>query len=190
VSALHPDLEALLPWLEREAARLARKAGLADYAEDAAQEAAIRAWQRWESFDPDKGSLKAWLHFQVRAVLSNERDRRNARPRTVQLTQQMVDQGGVWDENRPGVFRPIAGLRTDFEPDVITEDERDRQLNEVKRLIACLPNHQARAVELHYLEGLTYKDVAIKLDIPEGTVRSRINRAMRELRALGNPSIK
>jgi RNA polymerase sigma-70 factor (ECF subfamily) len=50
--------------------------------------------------------------------------------------------------------------------------------------LACLPDEQRAAVELAYFDGMTYKQVALRLDIPEGTAKSRLRLAMARLRAV------
>lgn len=50
--------------------------------------------------------------------------------------------------------------------------------------LGALPAEQRRAVELAYYDGLTYKQVASALSIPEGTAKSRLRLAMARLRAL------
>jgi RNA polymerase sigma-70 factor (ECF subfamily) len=54
----------------------------------------------------------------------------------------------------------------------------------VRRAIDQLPADEAAVVRLHHLEGLTYREIAGRLDIPEGTVKSRSNRAHQQLRVL------
>jgi RNA polymerase sigma-70 factor (ECF subfamily) len=46
-----------------------------------------------------------------------------------------------------------------------------------------LPEDQRRALQLAYFEGCTYKQVAERLDIPEGTAKSRLRLALARLRA-------
>ena len=51
-----------------------------------------------------------------------------------------------------------------------------------------LPDGERDALVLHVWEGLTYDDIATAIDVPVGTVRSRLNRARRRLRELQDPS--
>ncbi len=52
----------------------------------------------------------------------------------------------------------------------------------VREAIADLPVEERRAIELAYLGGHTYREVAVLLDQPEGTVKSRIRAGLRRMR--------
>jgi len=61
----------------------------------------------------------------------------------------------------------------------------DKELAEekVKEVVAGLPPDERRAIELAYFGGHTYRQVAIMLEAPEGTVKSRIRSGLRRLRS-------
>lgn len=65
-----------------------------------------------------------------------------------------------------------------------TDDEKVKNRIFLLRTLSKLPNHQRVVLELHYLEGYTHKEIAKILSCPEGTVKSRINRAIERLRRL------
>jgi RNA polymerase sigma-70 factor (ECF subfamily) len=54
----------------------------------------------------------------------------------------------------------------------------------VRRAVRSLPPDQREAVELAYFGGLSYRDVARALDIPEGTAKSRVRLALAKLQTL------
>jgi RNA polymerase sigma-70 factor (ECF subfamily) len=58
----------------------------------------------------------------------------------------------------------------------------DRRLDQVRRAIECLPAEQRETLELRITGGLTYEEIAAALDVPIGTVRSRLHNALRRLR--------
>lgn len=62
--------------------------------------------------------------------------------------------------------------------------DADRRWPEVTRLIAELPAGEREVVLLYAWEDLSYDQIAATLEIPVGTVRSRLNRARRRLREL------
>lgn len=62
-----------LPWLRKTAARMADNAHDAD---DVAQDALIKAWLRFESYDPSKGALRPWLYRIVQNTWRDEQRRR------------------------------------------------------------------------------------------------------------------
>ncbi len=53
---------------------------------------------------------------------------------------------------------------------------------QVKDVVAGLPSEERKAIELAYFRGHTYRQVAVMLDQPEGTVKSRIRSGLRRLR--------
>jgi DNA-directed RNA polymerase specialized sigma24 family protein len=59
--------------------------------------------------------------------------------------------------------------------------ERDRVL---RRAVARLQPDLQETIALHYFQDLSFREVAAVLDVPPGTVKSRLNRALRSLRAL------
>ena len=60
----------------------------------------------------------------------------------------------------------------------------DPRLDEMRQAIAELPGQQRQALELRLREELSYEEIAAVLDIPLGTVRSRLHHAVRRLRQL------
>jgi RNA polymerase sigma-70 factor (ECF subfamily) len=70
--------------------------------------------------------------------------------------------------------RPPA--RTDAGDDAITATA-----GRIRSAVAALPAAQRAAITLAYFEGLTYREVARRLDIPEGTAKSRMRLGLRQL---------
>ncbi len=139
----------------------ARVTGNRAAAEDLVQDVLVFLWERPQAFDPDRGRLRAWL-----AMLAHRRSvdwvRREIRRREL-VEQIMPDQDGG----------PAA------DEAVIDADVAAR----VRNAIARLPSPQRMAVELAYFQERTYRQVAVDLGIPEGTVKSRIRAALRTISA-------
>lgn len=130
-------------------------------AEEITQEVFITLWERADSFDPERGSVKAWISTMThRRAVDAVRRAQSARDR----------------EDRILPDRPFDGV----EESVIAGDERDR----VRGALAGLTDLQYEAIEMAYYQGLTYAEVANRLDSPLGTVKSRMRDGLHKLRAI------
>ncbi|MGE0027831.1 MAG: RNA polymerase sigma factor [Thermoleophilia bacterium] len=132
-------------------------------AEDAAQESFVRAYRRIDAFRGD-APLRTWL---LRICRNHCLDRLRARP-SVQLVELHEDIAGQGDDPTAAG----AAMRVD----------RERLVT----ALAALPEPLQQAVVLRELRGLSYEEVATALDIPLGTVRSRISAGRAQIQdALG-----
>jgi len=133
-------------------------------AEEISQEAFLAVWRRAASFDPTRGTFRAWVLQITRSSVLNEVRRRSRRPRAA--TQINVSEG---DHVRdPGLDPAEAAWR---------EHRRDV----VRAAVAALPPPQREALSLAFLEDLTHEQVAAFLDLPLGTTKSRIRSGLKAL---------
>jgi RNA polymerase sigma-70 factor (ECF subfamily) len=132
--------------------------GNRETAQDAVQEALIRAWQDLPSLrDPER--LDAWL-YRILVRTCYDEIRRRQRRRNV--------------EGSASTPAPVGP-----DGDIESTGERDR----LDRAFARIgPEHRA-VIVLHLYVGHSIAEVAEVLSIPEGTVKSRLHRGLRELRA-------
>lgn len=95
------------------------------------------------------------------------------------------------DRSRPSVSLESAlqtedgNLERQFESDEPTPDEvaeRNQRERSVESAVAMLPEYQRAMVTLYHGENLSYEEIAEALDLPIGTVKSRLNRARLSLR--------
>ncbi|MFN2608536.1 MAG: RNA polymerase sigma factor [Acidimicrobiales bacterium] len=132
-----------------------------DLAEEVLQEVFLRLWNQPDRFDPERGSLRSYLLAQThgRAVdlLRSETSRRRREEREA---------------------RETAEHGVDIEREVMDHTVAEQ----VKGVVAGLPTDERKAIELAYFGGHTYRQVAVLLEQPEGTVKSRIRSGLRRLR--------
>jgi RNA polymerase sigma-70 factor (ECF subfamily) len=136
-----------------------RMCGDAQLAEDAAQDAFIRAWEALPRYR-HRGTFKAWLY---RIALNCARDalRRRRPTADVDLLPMTSDAPGP---ERQMLRRERAAL--------------------VQKAVLQLPDASRAALILREYEGLSYKEIAQTLDLPLGTVMSRLHYARSRLREI------
>ena len=139
-------------------------------AEDLVQETYIRAFRFRDQFTPGT-NLKAWLFRILTNTFINQYRRKAARPETTELDD--VEESILYRHMRdvsPGSSSP------DPEAELI-----DKTLStEVKEALEALPE-KFRTTVLLDVEGFSYKEIARMLDIPIGTVMSRLHRGRKFL---------
>jgi RNA polymerase sigma-70 factor (ECF subfamily) len=131
-------------------------------AEEVVQELFVRLWKQPERFESERGSLRSFLIAQAHGrsvdLLRAETARRRREER----------------EARQRVPEPV-----DLDREIINLSEAEA----VQSALAALPEAEREAIELAYFGGHTYREVAVLLEQPEGTVKSRIRAGMLRLRA-------
>lgn len=138
--------------------RVARRLGSgAEEAEDLVQAAVFKAFQKWHQFDGRY--LRSWL---VRIL-------RNERLAVLRVYQPDFEPDGLSDE---------AVVEEGFWSTVETRLEADRIIREMD----YLSEPYRLAIQLCDVEQMTYEEAAEAMDVPVGTVRSRLFRARVELR--------
>ena len=131
-------------------------------AEEVAQEVFVELWRLAARFDGTKGSAKTWA-----ATLAHRRAIDRVRSEQAARVRQDRD----------------ANQTIRNERDVVaSEVESSFDKVRVRRALLQLSELQREAVELAYFGGHTYREVAVLLDVAEGTVKSRIRDGMIRLR--------
>jgi RNA polymerase sigma-70 factor (ECF subfamily) len=137
-------------------------------AEDIAQDVFLRAWRSLGGFRGDS-TFRTWLH-RVAVNVVHSHTGRLARIRRLLP----VVRGDAGEPDDP-IDR--ASARTDLEAETMLRDTIDRAL-------AALPEELRVAVTLRDVQGLDYREIADLLDVPIGTVESRIFRGRQRLKPL------
>ncbi|MGI9605105.1 MAG: ECF RNA polymerase sigma factor SigK [Acidimicrobiales bacterium] len=129
--------------------------------EEVAQEVFLELWRTAPRFDPSRGNVRTWA-----ATISHRRA--VDRVRSVDAARRRDDAEAIDLTTTPP--QPEAELERTF------DQER------VRRGLESLTTVQRQAIELAYYKGLTYREVATALDLPEGTIKTRIRDGMIRLR--------
>jgi RNA polymerase sigma-70 factor (ECF subfamily) len=139
-----------------------RKNASAELAEDLVQEAMIAVWTKAALYEPSKGSVTTWV-FTIARNLRIDRIRRDVHMPTTEL--------GDYDE-----------------PSDAPEGEellgRKQEDGLVARALQAIPEEQRQILVLSFVEDMPQSEIATKLSIPLGTVKSRMRLAYGHLRRI------
>ncbi|ABS64769.1 RNA polymerase, sigma-24 subunit, ECF subfamily [Parvibaculum lavamentivorans DS-1] len=148
-------VEKEIPHLRRFAKSLCRSAEEGD---DLVQDTLERAWSKRHQWRRD-GSVRSWLFRILYRLFLNSR-------RGTKRSPEEIDDETLADPKHAHT----------------TPQEAQLMANEMSRALAALPHEQRAAVVLIALEGASYDEAASMLDIPIGTLRSRLFRGREALR--------
>jgi RNA polymerase sigma-70 factor (ECF subfamily) len=137
-------------------------------AEDVLQEVFLQVWRRAKDFDENRGRPFTWL-----VTL--------ARSRGIDRLRSLA--------SRERVAVAEANERTEEVSDAASDAIKSERLGVVNSALADLPEDQKRPLMLAYFDGLTQSEIATKLNVPLGTVKTRMRSGMMKLReAFGKSS--
>ena len=165
-----PDLRSrfeavVVPHLDRLLAFAIRRSDSVADAEDAVQEAFVRAWLGFADLRDD-ALARPWIYRILRTVLSDAREKAGRRQQLVYITrlEDAHDEvvGGEHDE----LFSQVVA-RLDSEA--------------IHRALRKIPEDFATAVELHDIDGFKYAEIADIVGVPIGTVVCRLSRGRKLL---------
>ena len=131
-------------------------------AEDAVQEAFVRAWDRIDQFDPAR-AFRPWL---LKIVVNEARDRRRWRGRVERLKLRAVEDAG------------LRGSHSSPEREVASRERIQAVLDEIE----WMDEADQQILTWRFFLELPTAEIAEIVDMPHGTVRSRISRARERLR--------
>ena len=137
--------------------------GSKEAAEDALQEVFVSVWKSRHTYDPNKGKLTTWLH----RITVNECSRRKSRKVSTAIS---LDEKGIDPPEMRHTAQP--------EEIAITRMEYDRLLKDLE----ALDTKHRSVLVLRYFNDLSYQEIAEALEIPLGTVKSRLNQSLKYLK--------
>ena len=139
-------------------------------AEDLVQEVMIKVWQKALGFDPQKASATTWIYTVARNCrIDMLRRKSNAQ------------------------YLPLENEDLCYEPDAETPVSllgQKRSEEQVKQCLSQLPAEQNEILRKVYLEGKSHAETSCELDLPLGTVKSRVRLALRKSRVLMAPDYR
>ncbi len=142
--------------------------GNKETSEDILQEVFISVWRSRHTYDPSRGKLTTWLHRITVNQCSRKKSKKSSVP--VSLEEKGIDLPEMKHAHQP-------------EDVLINKVEYERLL---KAMDALDTRHRSILV-LRYFNDLSYQEIAEALEIPLGTVKSRINQSLKYLKTQMNP---
>jgi len=146
-------------------------------AEDVVQDVFLKLWTARFSYAPQEGKFSAWLLTLVR---NRSIDRLRHEKRVMPVGSMSFD---AFDAEEMGGITPgdilLDGPNTPYE-----EAWRQEQSRAVHKALSLLSTPLREVISLAYLGGLTQREVAQRLGVPLGTIKTRTQRALLQLRRL------
>jgi RNA polymerase sigma-70 factor, ECF subfamily len=143
--------------------RVARRvSGDAAAAEDLVQDTYLEAWRSFDRFEPGS-NCRAWLYKILFRVIGSRR-------RELKREMAMFDDR-AFDESQAAVHTPAGGLNA----------------LQIERAFAAMPIASVAVIQLVDVEGLSYREAAAALDVPVGTIMSRLHRGRAKFRRMLAP---
>lgn len=134
--------------------------GRQNLAEEVVQDVFLRLWNEPERFDAGRGSLRSWLMTQAHGKSIDLVRSETARTRR---------------EEREARLSVAGAVDAGIDDPVIASDE-------MRVALATLSEPEREAIGLAYFVGYSYREVAERLGVPEGTIKNRIRKGLARLR--------
>lgn len=138
---------------------------LHEVADELVQEIMWKVWKKIEYFDSSKASFSTWVFTIARNTRIDwlRQQEKNTHP--------ILQSEEIWHETS-----------TDNQPYIVLQQRRNR--HKIHSMLEELPEKQMQVISKIYLEGKSQNEVATELDMPLGTVKSRVRLALNKLRTL------
>ena len=139
-----------------------RMMGERQAAEDLLQDAFLEIWRRAATYRAERGSLRTW----ILSIVHNRGIDRLRSLSSRRRTQEKVE----------------AEAPTSQPSEAFAETWRNSQREQVRAAMSTLPPEQLKILELAYFSGYTHVEIAELLDVPLGTVKSRMRLGLKKMR--------
>jgi RNA polymerase sigma-70 factor (ECF subfamily) len=130
-------------------------------AEDLLHDVFLEVWHHAAEYSAERGTVRAWLTVRLRSRALDRLGRNTREARVVERVS--AESGGGLAATGPRGALALDGAR-------------------VRRLVRGLPEELLAVLDLAYFEGLSSSEIAARLDLAVGTVKSRMARALAQLR--------
>ncbi len=131
--------------------------------EELVQEVMFKVWQKAPNFDASRASASTWI-FTITRNARIDYLRKNSRH---DVNHQPLESDDIWDDS------------TDNQPFVLLSKHREE--HQVKDILKALPPEQSKCIRKVYMEGKSHTEIAEELDLPLGTVKSRVRLGLKKL---------
>ena len=139
-------------------------------AEELMQEVMCKVWLNAKSFNPEKSSASTWIYTVTRNTKIDYLRKASRREINYEDTQWLIESDDVWmdvEQNQPYVYLTQV-----------------REKAEIKQVMSRLPEDQQVCLRSMYLDSKTHSQIANELNLPLGTVKSRIRLGLKKLQTL------
>ena len=153
-------------WVDRVYSIAAHVLGSSDQADDVVERTFSQIWKDAARYNAERGSVAAWIVTIARSHALTMRRSEGRRMRHDEMRSQFL-----LDEGTVTAASPLQKL----------EAGEDRQA--VEKAMSRLPEEQERVVRMTFFDGLSQAEIAERLGIPLGTVKTRVRLAFAKLRA-------
>lgn len=133
----------------------------AAHADELVQEVMIKVWQKAKAFNPQKAAASTWIYTIARNC-------RTDMYRRLQKFETPISADDIWPD-------------MDESEELFAAVQQKRDEVRVREMLEGLPHEQAQILVKVYMEGKSHSEVAEELDLPLGTVKSRVRLAMKKL---------
>ncbi len=133
-------------------------------AQEVTQDTFLKVWNQADQWDPEKGKLTTWLLTIARRTAIDLLRREQRRP-----------------EISPGEFDDVLGV---VGQRAVMDDPTWQDGRLLRTLLAQLPDEQRQAIELAFFYEMSHTEVAERLNLPLGTVKTRIRLGLQKLKTL------
>lgn len=136
-----------------------------DQAQDVLQEAFVKVWKNAKTYDPKKAKLFTWLYrISYNAAIDKIRSESKKTKKEVQI-------------EASNVYK-------------ITSEGLNQDVIDIKKHLKTLDEKYQIVINALFFEGMTQQEASEELDIPLGTIKSRLKIGLRELKKIYDPEIK